>query len=88
MTRLAVFSTMILALSAAPVAAANCFWSNGAYKCYDRAGRVYVTKPRVNSDRAYRRPQESVRRRTYAPVPESGSGMGSFTYSCTLMRCD
>ena len=58
MTRLAVFSTMVLALSAAPAAAANCFWSNGAYKCYDRAGRIYITKPRVDSDRAYRHPRE------------------------------
>ena len=48
MTWLAVFSTMVLALSAAPAAAANCFWSNGAYKCYDRAGRVYVAKPRAD----------------------------------------
>jgi hypothetical protein len=85
MNWLAVVLTTFLALSAAPASAANCFWSNGTYKCYDRAGRVYVANPRVDSSRQYRPRERYVQPRPY--VPSEGSGMGSFTYGCTLARC-
>ena len=84
MTRLTIIATMLLTLSAVP-AAANCFWSNGAYKCYDRSGRAYVVRPRGDSSRQYRPSERYTQPRAY--VPREGSGMESFTYGCTLVRC-
>ena len=77
-------SAVVLALSSVPSAAADCYWSNGAYRCTDRSGRAYVVRPRAEPQ--YRRSRDYVQPRPY--VPESGSGMGAFTYSCTLQRCD
>jgi hypothetical protein len=88
MTRLALLSTILLTLSAAPSMAANCFWSNGVYRCTDRSGRTYVVKPRVEQGAQPRRSQGTVRAPTYVPPPDTGSGMGAFTYGCTLGRCD
>ncbi len=78
-------SAIIVALSSVPATAADCYWSNGAYRCTDRSGRTYVVRPRA--ERQYRRSQEYARPRPYY-VPEPGSGMGSFTYGCTISRCD
>jgi hypothetical protein len=41
MTRLALLSTILLTLSAAPSRAANCFWSTGVFRGTDRSGRTY-----------------------------------------------
>jgi hypothetical protein len=79
---------ILLTLSAAPAAAASCFWSNGVYRCTDRSGRTYVVKPRVDQGWQQRRSQGAVRAPTYVPPPDIGSGMGAFTYGCTLTRCD
>jgi hypothetical protein len=87
MTRLAILSTILLALSAAPSAAANCFWSNGVYLCKDRSGRTYVAKPRGDKG-VQRRPQGTVRAPTYYPPSDIGRGMGAFTYGCTFGGCD
>jgi hypothetical protein len=73
----------LIALSTAPAAAANCFQQDGVLKCYDRNGRIYVAKPRGDSSRQYRQPDTVVR-----PRPYDGTGMGAFTYGCTLSRCD
>jgi len=81
-------STILLTLSAAPSMAANCFWSNGVYLCKDQFGRAYVVKPRTEQGWQPRRSQGTVRAPTYVPPPETGSGMGAFTYGCTLGRCD
>lgn len=87
MTRLALLTTTLLALSAAPAVAANCTWSNGVYLCKDRSGRTYVAKPRVDQG-SQNRQRRSVRAPTYYPPPDIGSGMGAFTYGCILGRCD
>jgi hypothetical protein len=87
MTRLALFSTILLTLSAAPAAAADCYWSNGVYRCTDRSGRTYVVKPRVDSERQQRRSQGTVRSPGYYPPPDMGTGMGGFSYGCTMTRC-
>jgi hypothetical protein len=90
MARLALLSTILLTLSAAPAAAADCFWSNGVYRCTDRSGRTYVVKPRVEQgwQQQQRRSQGTVRAPTYVPPPDTGSGMGGFSYGCTMSRCD
>ena len=74
MTRLALLSTILLTLSAAPAAAADCYWSNGVYRCTDRSGRTYVVKPRVDTERQQRRSQGTVRGPSYYPPPTSAAG--------------
>jgi len=89
MTRLALLTTILLTLSGAtPVAAADCTWSNGVYRCRDQSGRTYVVKPRVEQGTQQRRSQGTIRAPAYVPPPDIGSGMGAFTYGCTLTRCD
>ncbi len=87
MTRLALLSTILLTLSVVPSVAADCTWSNGVYRCTDRSGRTYVVKPRADTERQQRRSQDAVRGRNYYP-PDIGSGMGAFSYGCTMSRCD
>ncbi len=88
MARLTLLFAILLALpAAAPAAAADCFWSNGVYRCYDRSGRSYVAKPRVPAQPQQRRSQDAVRGRSYDP-PGFGTGMGAFSYGCTMSRCD
>lgn len=84
MWRLALASAILLMLTAAPAAAANCFWSNGVYRCYDRSGRTYVAKPRVQPQP---RRSDAVRDRSTYPR-DFGTGMGAFSYGCTMSRCD
>lgn len=90
MPRLALLSLILLTLSAAPSAAADCFWSNGGYRCTDRSGRTYAVKPRAEQgwQQQRRRSQDAVRGRNYYPPPELGTGMGAFSYGCTMSRCD
>jgi len=90
MTRLALISAALLALSILPAAADNCFWSNGTYHCTDRSGRTYVVKPRTEQgwQKQQRRPQGQVRTPAYVPPPDFGTGMGAFSYGCTMSRCD
>lgn len=83
MKHLAPLSALFLVLSVAPSVAADCFWSNGVYKCTDRSGRTYVVRPRAEPNRQ-NRPYEGYVR----PRPYEGTGMGSFTYGCTMSRCD
>ena len=87
MTRLAFISAILLALPAMPAAAADCFWSNGVYRCHDRSGRTYVAKPRIPAQPQQRRSQDAMRGRSYDP-PGFGAGMGAFSYGCTMSRCD
>ena len=87
MARIALISAILLMLTVAPAAAADCFWSNGAYRCYDRSGRTYVAKPRVQSQPQQRRAQDAVRDRS-SYSRDFGTGMGAFSYGCTMSRCD
>ena len=86
MRRLVILSAFFLAVSVAPSVAADCYWSNGVYKCTDRSGRTYVVRPRAEPNRQYRPSEGYVR--PSPSYPPSGGGMGSFTYGCTMSRCD
>lgn len=80
----ALASAFLIASSSVPSAAADCYWSNGAYRCTDRSGRTYVVR-RPRAEPQYRR--EYVQPRSYGSQ-FGGGNIGSFTYSCTLSRCD
>jgi hypothetical protein len=89
MIRIALFATILLTVFAAPAAAAdNCYWSNGVYRCTDRSGRTYVVRPRADQGAQQRRSQGKVRAPAYVPPSDYGTGMGAFSYGCTMSRCD
>jgi hypothetical protein len=88
MARLALLTTVLFTLFAAPAAAANCYWSNGVQRCTDQSGRTYVVKPRADQGTQQRRSQGKVRAPAYVPPSDFGTGMGAFSYGCTMSRCD
>jgi hypothetical protein len=90
MTRCVLLTTILLTLSAAPAAADNCYWSNGVYRCKDRSGKTYVVKPQAEQgwQQQQRRSQGAMRGPAYVPPPDYGTGMGAFSYGCTMSRCD
>jgi hypothetical protein len=87
--RLASVLSLLIALQLTPAAAADCSWSNGVYRCPDRSGRTSAAKPRLQRPppQQPRRSQDAMRERT--PYPRDfGTGMGAFSYGCTMSRCD
>jgi hypothetical protein len=85
--RLGSVLSLLIALQFTPAAAADCSWSNGVYRCTDRSGRTSAAKPRLQRPSQPRRSQDAARDRT--PYPRDfGTGMGAFSYGCTMSRCD
>jgi hypothetical protein len=79
--RLAVLSATMVSLDAAPSGAANCFWSGGALKCYNRSGSVSAAKPRMDWDRQ-NRPSGDGRRLTVPYGRDPAASGCSYSYFC------